>query len=340
MAIDPYEVLGIPRSASEAEVKKAYRRLARKHHPDVNSTDPNAAKKFQEIAGAYEILKDPQKRARFDRTGSVDEVPEMPFGAGGPFGVGGPFGAGGFRGGRRPPAQKTTVHWQGDIGDFFSEIFSGGQPVEGMQAEDEDDDAAVPLAISFRDAVLGGTVSVRARIPRRCSRCGGTGRSGRAACPACHGNRVVVETEKISVRIPAGVTTGSKVRVPGKGRTEQGDLYLALTVETHPYFRREADDIHAEVPVTIAEAYLGAEIDVPTVQGPVRARIPAGTADGQKFRLKGRGVANARTNLTGDHYYTVRVSMPPGVSDEGRELAERFAALYNRSPRADLPKGL
>jgi DnaJ-class molecular chaperone len=336
MAMDPYEVLGIPRTATEAEVKKAYRRLARKHHPDVNSTDPNAAKKFQEIAAAYEILKDPQKRARFDRTGSVDEVPEMPFGAGGPFGGGGPFRTG------RPGQQKTTIHWQGDIGDFFSEIFAGGSPFEGAVGaqDDEDEDAAVPLTISFRDAVLGGTVNVRARIPRRCSRCGGTGRSGRAACPACHGNRVVVETERISVRIPAGVTTGSKVRVPGKGRTEQGDLYLALTVESHPYFRREADDIHADVPVTIPEAYLGAEIDVPTVQGVVRARIPPGTADGQRFRLKGKGVTNARTNLTGDHYYTVRVAMPQAVTDEGRELAERFATLYNRSPRADLPKGL
>ncbi|MGA7992419.1 MAG: DnaJ C-terminal domain-containing protein, partial [Thermoanaerobaculia bacterium] len=182
-------------------------------------------------------------------------------------------------------------------------------------------------------------VSFRARLPRRCARCGGSGRAGGSACPVCRGLGEVVANEKITIRIPAGVSTGSKVRVPGKGRTEEGDLYVALTVEPHPYFGREGDDILTEVPVTVAEAYLGDEIEVPTIHGPVRAKIPAGTAAGQRFRLKGFGVRSGR-GADGDHYYRVTIATPGRVTDEGRKLAEKFASLYERSPRANLPSGL
>lgn len=338
---DPYAVLGIERSASEAEIKKAYRRLARKSHPDVNPGDAGAQKRFQEIAAAYEILKDKERRLRFDRTGDTGEVPDAAYppnpgvrNSGNPFGGGGPFrstgtGAGGFK-------------WSGEFGDLFSEIFSGAQNSGQGESlgDEEDDDAAAPLTIPFRDAVLGGTVTFRARIPRRCKRCGGTGHSGRNACPACHGARVVVENEKLSVRIPAGVDTGSKIRIPGKGRSDRGDLYLALTVEPHAYFGRDGDDINAEVPVTIPEAYLGAEIEVPTITGPVRAKIPPGTAAGQRFRLKGRGVPNIRTGTPGDHYYKVTVAMPTLMNDEGRSVAARLAALYEKDPRTELATDL
>lgn len=320
---DPYELLGVERNASDAEIKKAYRRLARKHHPDVNPGDTSAQKKFQEIASAYEILKDPARRARYDRTGSADEAPPPPSAA-----SGSPFGGGG------------GVRWSADFGDLFSEIFSGASRAGFGAPEEEDDDVAVPLTIPFKDAVLGGPVTFKARIPRRCSRCGGSGRSGRNSCPACHGARFVVENEKLSVRIPAGVQSGSKIRVPGKGRSEGGDLYITLTVEAHPYFQRDGDDIQAEVPITVAEAYVGAEIEVPTIHGPVRARIPSGTAGGQRFRLRGRGILNGHTSITGDHYYRIAIVTPSHVTDEGREVAERFAKLYTEDPRARLPKGL
>ena len=209
-----------------------------------------------------------------------------------------------------------------------------------MYKRQEDEDAAAALTIPFRDAVLGGTVSFSARIPRRCTRCRGTGRSAKATCAACHGSGAIVETESLTVRIPAGVDTGARIRVPGKGRTENGDLYLAITVEKHPYFSREGDDIVAEVPVTVPEAYLGAEIEVPTVKGAVRARIPAGTISGQRFRLKGRGIENLRTATTGDHYYRVRVVVPTVQSEEGRRLVEALGTLYARDLRAGLPRGL
>jgi molecular chaperone DnaJ len=324
---DPYETLGVDRKATDAEIKKAYRRLARKHHPDVNPGDAGAQKKFQEIAAAYELLKDPKRRQRYDQTGETGETPGpgFPRGAGGPF-AGGPA-TGGFR-------------WSGDFSDLFSELFSGaGRPFGGGFEAEEDEDAAASLTISFRDAVLGGTIAFRARVPRRCSRCRGTGRTGSTVCPVCRGARAVVENEKLSVRIPAGVDTGAKIRVPGKGRSEQGDLYLALTVEPDPYFRREGDDIVTDVPITVPEAYLGADIDVPTIHGPVRARIPEGTAAGQRFRLKGRGVKNARGG-TGDHYYRVTIVVPSHATEEGRDLARRFSKLYDADPRAGLPKGL
>jgi molecular chaperone DnaJ len=336
---DPYEVLGVPRSAGDAEVKKAYRRLARKFHPDVNLGDASASKRFQEIAAAYEILKDPKKKERYDRFGETGEPPDAAARPprGGPWGAGpggdasrtSPFGRGGGGGG--------GYRWSGDFSDLFSDLFSGAGGGIGVG---EDEDAAANLTIPFRDAVLGGTVSFSARIPRRCARCRGTGRAAKAACPACHGSGALVETESLSVRVPAGVDTGSRIRVAGKGRTENGDLYLSITVEPHPYFGREGDDIVAEVPVTVPEAYLGAEIEVPTVRGPVRARIPAGTLSGQRFRLKGRGIENLRTGTTGDHYYRVRVLAPTVQSDEGRRLVEALGKLYPRDLRAELPRGL
>lgn len=332
---DPYEVLGIDRNAGEADIKKAYRRLARKYHPDVNPGDTSAQKRFQEIASAYEILKDPDRRRLYDQTGQTEFPPEggVPRGPSGPFGGGSPFGqgrAGGFR-------------YSGDLSDLFSDLFSNMSGAAGAghgSTFGDDEDSAAPLTISFRDSVLGGTVSFRAKIPRRCKRCDGTGRAGRQVCPACHGAGSVVESEKLSVRIPAGVDSGSKIRIPGKGRSESGDLYLSLTVEPHPYFRREGDDILAEVPITVPEAYLGAEIDVPTIHGPVRARIPPGTQGNQRFRLKGKGIENTRTGVSGDHYYRVLIVMPAGTTDEGRRLAETFARLYHFDPRRDLPREL
>lgn len=335
---DPYEVLGVSRTASDAEIKKAYRRLARKSHPDVNLGDAGAHKRFQEIAAAYEILKDPKKKERYDRFGETGESPEPP--AASPRGgasTQGPFGRD-FRQapGRGGPA-AGGFRWSGDVSDLFSDLFSGGGAGIGLG---EDEDAAAAITIPFRDAVLGGAISFSARIPRRCSRCRGTGHLAKAPCPACHGSGSLVETESLTVRIPAGVDTGARIRVPGKGRTENGDLYLAITVEKHAYFNREGDDIVAEVPVTVPEAYLGAEIEVPTVRGPVRARIPAGTASGQRFRLKGRGIENLRTGTTGDHYYRVRVIVPTVLSEEGRLLVEALGKLYDRDLRADLPRGL
>lgn len=324
---DPYDVLGVERTATEAEIKKAYRRLARKFHPDVNPGDSGAQRRFQEIAAAYELLKDPDRRRRYDRGESLGDM-----------GFGGPASSEGARGAR---AGAGGFEWSGDLNDLFSQIFTGGgSPFSPFGVSSEDDDVAAPLTISFRDAVLGGAVTFTTRIPRRCTRCGGTGRTGRNACSACHGSGALVVNEKLTVKVPAGTATGTKIRVPGKGRSETGDLYLSVAVEPHPFFARDGDDIAVEVPVTVSEAYLGAEIEIPTIHGPVRARIPAGTAAGQRFRMKGKGVENSRTGARGDHYYRVTVTLPTVLSAEGRRLAEEFASLYPANPRRDIPSGL
>ena len=204
---------------------------------------------------------------------------------------------------------------------------------------EEDDDAAAQLSVPFREAVLGGTISFRARLPPSLRALRRLRPDGWKPVPRLSRSRRGRDEREDHDPHPAGVSTGSKVRVPGKGRTEEGDLYVALTVEPHPYFGREGDDILTEVPVTVSEAYLGAEIDVPTIHGPVRAKIPSGTAAGQRFRLKGFGVRSGR-GADGDHYYRVTITTPQRITDEGRALAEKFAALYERNPRANLPSGL
>jgi len=334
---DYYEVLGVSKGASEAEIKKAYRRLARKLHPDVNPGDKSAQKRFQEVQEAYEVLKEPEKRRAYDRFGHAG--PSMGFD--GSAAEGFPGGGRGFGGAGSP---FEGIHFEtSDFADLFGNIFGG---TGGFRAAAERPrDAQGSIEIPFRDSVLGGFASLSLRREKECKRCGGTGRAGREVCPDCHGQGRVAEAETVKIRIPEGTESGGTIRVPGKGAAgahggAPGDLYVTVRVTPHPYFERQGDDIHGVVPITVKEAYAGAEIEVPTIHGTVRATIPPGTQGRQKFRLRGKGVKNPRTGRTGDHIYTVRIMVPKTQTPAGLDAATLLESLYDGAVREGLPKGL
>jgi molecular chaperone DnaJ len=344
---DYYKTLGVARKATAAEIKKAYRKLARKHHPDVNPGNPEAEKRFKEIQEAYAVLSDPDKRRQYDRFGYVEgdaEVRSHPFsrarGRGewreaGPFrvhvdgrGAEG-FGVGGFE----------------DLGDLFSQIFGGGRGPSAARQPRAGADHETSVEISFADAVRGTTIVLPVQRQVRCSTCSGSGNVDDKVCQSCRGAGVVVATERLRVKVPEGVRDGSKVRVAGKGTegaagARAGDLYVRIGVKPHAFFKRKGDDVLTTVPVTFTEAYLGAKIEMGTIHGPVRATIPPRTQSGQTFRLRGKGVRNLKTRAYGDHLYTVEVVVPRVVSPVGEEVARRVADLYTEEPRAKLPKNL
>jgi molecular chaperone DnaJ len=371
---DYYKTLGVDRKADAEAVRKAYRRLARKHHPDVNPGDKSAEERFKRIAEAYEVLSDPKKRQMYDRVGYYAEAGPQP-GPGGAH-AGRPVDFSGFDFGDWLGSETGT----GGFRDIFSQFVRRGEGEKPAAERGSDLEYHVP--VGFWDAIRGTTVRLNATRHKPCPTCHGKGTSGREVtcpecngagsttkmmanmrftgpcprcrgagrsqdvCPGCHGEGRRAESEPLEVRIPAGVQDGFRVRVPAKGNAgasggPSGDLYIITKVAPHPFFERRGDDIHTAVPVTVSEAALGAKIEVPTIdQNRALLKIPPGTAGGQKFRLREKGVASIKTGRRGDQYVEVRVQVPRLADERSKEILRELARLNPENPRDDLYRQL
>ena len=360
---DYYEVLGVDRSASEDEIKKAYRKLAKKYHPDLNPGDKDAEAKFKEANEAYEVLSDPEKRQRYDQYGHAGVDPN--------------FGAGGFGGG-------AAGFEDFDLGDIFSSFFGGGFGGGGRQrnpnAPVPGEDLRTRLVLSFEEAAFGcqkeisvnrvescsdchgtgcapgttaevcpdchgtGYVQVQRRTmlgvmssSQPCQRCNGKGKIIHQPCKTCRGAGAVRKAKKITVKIPAGADTGNAFSLRGQGHAglnggPAGNLIVVVEVRPHPFFRRDGSDVMMEKDISVVEAALGAELEIPTIDGKVKYNLPAGTQTNTTFRLRGQGIPNLNGRGRGDQYVTVQVKVPKTLSDVQREALRRFDKAMKGEP--------
>lgn len=370
MVKDFYEILGVPKSASLSQIKQAYRKLARRHHPDVNPGDKASERRFKEISEAYQVLSDPEKRKRYDQFGSFD-----PGAFTGAAGRGG-FGFSGF--------DFSDLGRKTGFGDIFDEIFSRKRRHRPTTAPRKGNDLQYVVNLSFTDALKGietevavmrreackacggggsiltgdtracptcggtGSRTVQQgalRFDTECQACGGTGIFPGETCRSCRGQGSVPQREKLTVRIPPGVDNGSRVRVAGRGDAgahggPPGDLYILTNVAKHPVFTRKGNNIYVTAPVTVTEAALGAKLEVPTIEGSATIRIPPATQSGQRFRLRGRGAKALRGGGRGDQFVEVKIVLPKVIDESTKELYRKLQQQERWNPRKDLFRNL
>jgi len=359
---DYYEVLGVPRSSTAEEIKKAYRKLALQHHPDKHKGDKKAEEKFKEIGEAYEVLSDQQKRDAYDRYGHRAFAPGAGMGAAGGFHD--PFEV--FR-----EVFNSGGAGGGIFGDIFEGAFGGSSGGRRGSRSNQGSDLRYDLEIEFMEAVRGCEKEVTIRRPvsctpcqgsgaapgskavtcttcrgqgqvavsrgffsiaQTCPKCGGTGQSIQNPCKSCHGEGRVEENARIKLKIPAGVDTGSRLRSVGQGEAgsrggSSGDLYVVLTVRSHPVFEREEHDLFCDVPVAFSQLALGAEISIPSLDGEMTLKIPAGTSSNKVFRIRGQGVPSVSGRGRGDLHIRTQVEVPKHLNSAQKEALEHFAKL-------------
>jgi molecular chaperone DnaJ len=326
MAKDFYSVLGVSRTASEKEVRSAYRKLARKHHPDVNPGDKVAEARFKEINQAYEVLKDAEKRKKYDKYGDkweyADQIEEAQRQRGQRFNFGG---NGGDQG-----AYQFEVDDLGDIGSIFGNIFRrGGGGTRTMSRRGTD--VQQPVEVTLEEAFHGTTRTLELLSTEPCPTCGGSGEIAGATCHTCQGAGVIQRPRRLEVKIPAGVTNGSKVRIAkegqaGMGGGAKGDLLLVVSVRPHARFERRGDDLYEDIEVPLTTAVLGGEAEVPTMTARVMLKVPAMTQNGKAFKLSGLGMPHLGRDGKGDLYARVRVRLPEQLDERQRGLFEDLRA--------------
>jgi curved DNA-binding protein len=339
---DYYELLGVKRDATEDQIRQAYRKLARKHHPDVNPGDKGAEDRFKEINEAYEVLSDPEKRKRYDRLGAnwkngAEFTP--PPGWGGNVNVeygdfSDVFGGSG-----------------GGFSDFFEALFGGGRTSDRdtqrrrssrPRAASKGQDTEAEMAISLEDAHRGGVHRITIQAVRVCPACNGTGEFNGTVCATCRGQGQVLSPKTIDVNIPPGAREGSVIKLarqgqPGARSAEAGDLYVKLGIKAHPVFSVSGDDITAEVAIAPWEAVLGARIEVPTIEGKAEMAVPAGAQGGQRMRLRSQGL-NRRGGGRGDLYVKLKIVVPTHPTDKEKELFKELAQTSHFNPRTGSEK--
>jgi molecular chaperone DnaJ len=381
--VDYYKTLGVSNDAKEDEIRKAYRKLARKYHPDLNPGDKPAEEKFKQVQEAYDVLSDSKKRQVYDQHGFYSD--HIPPGAGADSQGGPGMGFGGFDfsefvnqqpggGGRYTTGEGPGF---GGFRDIFSQFFGRGRDEQSALAE-KGSDLEYGLNIEFWESIRGTQVRLNTNRQETCETCNGTGAMGgqtticpecdgtgnvtqmagamkfsltcprcdgkgrlRNVCPTCHGDGRLLKEDSVEVRIPAGVPSGSRLRVAGRGNAGRnggpaGDLYITIRVQPHPFFQREGDDIHTQVPITVTEAALGAKIEVPTIDGRTLLKIPQGTKNGQKLRLREKGVSNARKSTRGDAIVEVILQAPKVQDERSKEILRELAQLNPEDPRDEL----
>jgi len=313
---DYYQVLGVKRDASQKEVRQAYRRLARRYHPDVNPGDKAAEARFKEINEAHEILSDSEKRKKYDRYGDqwqyADQIEEARRRAGGRGFAYGPRGMFDF--------DLADLGDLGGLGGVLEGLFRGGR--RGTTRR-RGADTQYAVEVTLEEAFRGTARTIQLSAEEPCSTCGGSGRVAGAVCHVCEGSGVTLRARRLEVKIPPGVHTGSKVRVAGGPR---GDLYLAVSVRPHPQFERRGDDLHMEVQVSLTQAVLGGEVEVPTLDGRVMLKIPTLTQNGKVFRLASKGMPRLQSNGKGDLFARVSIKLPEKLSEKERKLFEELRA--------------
>jgi molecular chaperone DnaJ len=359
--MDFYILLGLERGASLNDIKRAYKRLARRYHPDINPGDRRAAQQFRQIAEAYETLSDPDRRRRYDTTGALPASDPDPA-----------YGFEGFDFSVSVSGSEAPT-----FGDLFADVFQRAS--RAASGAERGVDLHDTIDLSFEESLAGGqrSITVTRQEPCRrcrgvgylqaaeircvhcqgsgavksarghmvfskpCPACGGRGHVRQEHCPACGGQQIEVRSEPLTINIPAGLGNGARIRIPGKGNAGRnggatGDLYITVRVAEHPLFRREGDDVHLTVPVAVHEAALGAKIEVPSPDGQARLRVPAGTQSGQRFRLRERGVISPHTGRRGDLVVEVRLVLPKVLDERSKELLREFGRLNARDEREPL----